>query len=93
MGAEQDDHGLLGGLPRTRPGVESPRRAAARDSTGDAGSSAVGREPIGEPAEREESGFEQLARAAVGVAAGVAASGLRLGGRAIGELGKVVGRR
>jgi hypothetical protein len=88
-----EDRGLLGGLPRTRPNVESPRRAASRGDPTEGGSPSVGREPIAEPAERDESGFEQLARAGVGAAAGVAALGVRLAGRTVGVIGKALGRR
>jgi nucleoid-associated protein YgaU len=88
-----EDRGLLGGLPRTRPSVESPRRAASRGGPTEGGSRTVGREPIAEPAERDESGFEQLARAGVGAAAGVAAVGVRMAGQAAGLIGKALGRR
>jgi hypothetical protein len=88
-----EDRGLLGGLPRTRPGVESPRRAASRARPSEAGTRSVGREPIAEPAERDESGFEQLARAGVGAAVGVASVGVRLAGRTAGVIGKALGRR
>ena len=91
-----DDSGLLGKVPRHRPGVASPRRAAAREAAarrshrpaaGDAATDTAPREA------GETSGFEQLARAGVGLATGVAGAGFRLAGRAAGELGKVVGRR
>ena len=90
----EDDPGLLGSLPRTRPGVESPRRAAARAAGRQgAGQEAPTERIVTEPAPRDESGIEQLARAGVGVAAGAAASGLRLAGRVVGGIGKAVGRR
>ena len=84
-----EDSGLLGKVPKTRPGVESPRRAAARTraASGSAPRAATAPEP------RDESGFEQLARAGAGLAVGTAAAGFRLAGRALGEIGKAVGRR
>jgi hypothetical protein len=91
--ADPEDRGLLGGLPRTRPRVDSPRRAAARAEAGEAGSGSVTGEEIAEPTGREESGFEQLARAGVGVAVGVAGVGVRLAGRTVGVIGKALGRR
>jgi hypothetical protein len=95
--AGNEDSGLLGNLPNRRPGVESPRRAEARRAAArrkapdpadvDPGGG------VGAPADGGESGFEQLARASAGLAVGVAGAGLRLAGRAAGEIGKVVGRR
>jgi hypothetical protein len=84
-----EDSGLLGNLPKTRPGVESPRRAAARKRAAEKPSPP----PAAEPADDGGSGFEQLARAGAGLAAGSAAVGFRLAGRALGGLGKAVGRR
>jgi hypothetical protein len=84
-----DDSGLLGKVPKTRPGVESPRRVAARRRPGPdpAPRAATAPEP------RDESGFEQLARAGAGLAVGTAAAGFRIAGRALGGIGKAVGRR
>ena len=88
----EEDSGLLGNLPKTRPGVESPRRAAARQRRADAPPGTAERQ--GERGDAAgESGFEQLARAGAGLAGGAAAAGFRLAGRALGELGKAVGRR
>lgn len=87
----EEDSGLLGNLPKTRPGVESPRRAAARQRRADAPPGTAA--PPGEGDAAGESGFEQLARAGAGLAGGAAAAGFRLAGRALGELGKAVGRR
>jgi hypothetical protein len=87
-----EDSGLLGNLPNRRPSVESPRRAEARRSA--TRRTRPTAEPTrADPALEGESGFEQLARAGVGLATGVAGVGLRLAGRAAGELGKAVGRR
>jgi hypothetical protein len=84
-----EEGGLLGKLPRSRPSVETPTRAAARDAA----------EPRHKPLAEPESGpaptgseFERLARVGVGLAGGAAAAGFRLAGRAVGEIGKAVGR-
>ena len=89
--ASGEEGGLLGKLPRSRPGVETATRVAARD--------AAERRAAAEPAAEPESGppsttsgFEQLARAGAGLAGGAAAAGFRLAGRAVGEIGKAVGR-
>jgi hypothetical protein len=88
-----DERGVLGKLPRTRPGVESPRRVAARESAAKE-HAAQERSVAAEPESRSAaSGFEQLARAGFGLAGGAAAAGMRLAGRAAGEIGKAVGRR
>jgi hypothetical protein len=87
-----DDRGLLGSLPKTRPGVESPRRAAAREKAArDAPETPT--EPAAAAEAHRPSGFEDLARAGIGLAGGAAALGLRLAGQAAGEIGKAVGRR
>ena len=83
---------ILGSLPRRRPGIESPRRAEARKSpppepapTASTAEAKASRSEIAE--------LEDLARAGARLAAGVTASGLRLAGRTVGEIGRVVGRR
>jgi hypothetical protein len=90
-----DDRGLLGSLPKTRPGVESPRRAAARAAAAEgpaaAGTAGAGPAPATEPP--SASGIEDLARAGFGLATGAAAVGLKLAGRAAGGIGKAVGGR
>jgi hypothetical protein len=90
----KDDNSLLGNLPQRRPGVESPRRAEARARRQAAAraDSAPG-EAAAESAADDTSGFEMLARAGVGLAAGAATAGLRIAARAAGGLGKAVGRR
>lgn len=99
--SEQD--GVLGNLPRTRPGVASPRRSSARAKA--AAKGAKRREPAGEsreatagpaePAEeaRHASGFEELARAGAGLATVIVVVGAQLTGRVLGEMAKAVGRR
>ncbi len=90
-----DDRGLLGSLPKTRPGVESPRRAAARASAAE-GPVAGGTADAGagtDTAPPSPSGIEDLARAGFGLATGAAAVGLKLAGRAAGGVGKALGGR
>jgi hypothetical protein len=89
-----DDRGLLGSLPKTRPGVESPRRAAARASAaeGPPADGSAGEGPAA-AAPTSASGFEDLARAGFGLATGTAAVGLKLAGRAAGGIGKALGGR
>jgi hypothetical protein len=90
-----EDRGLLGSLPKTRPGVESPRRAAARASAPEGTAAGA----TGEGARRAEaappaaSAIEDLARAGFGLASGAAAAGLKLAGRAAGGIGKAMGGR
>lgn len=94
-----DERGLLGSLPKTRPGVESPRRAAARQEAAEAAGDRIdptpkaGADAPQGPAPQRDSGFEELAKAGLGLAGGVAAVGIRLAGRAAGEIGRAVGRR
>jgi hypothetical protein len=85
-----EEGGLLGKLPRSRPAVETPTRAAARDAGG-----SRARDPSTDPEPEPASnppGFERLARAGVGFAGAATAAGFRLAGRAVGEIGKAVGR-
>jgi hypothetical protein len=95
--SEQD--GVLGNLPRKRPGVASPRRNAARKAAQTARSEEPGRAgPATGPAEPAEqggdaSGFEELARAGAGLAAATVAAGAQLTGRVLSEMTKAVGRR
>lgn len=75
--------------------METPRRAEARRQAAASVESSADPGPASraEPELDPGSGFEQLARAGVGLAGGAAAAGLRLAGRAAGGIGKVVGRR
>ena len=88
----EEDKEVLGSLPRRRPGIESPRRADAR-------AAAEQKDPRSAPASgAQPSGsgpgdLERLARAGVSLAGGATAAGLKLAGRAVGGLGRVVGRR
>jgi hypothetical protein len=84
----EDGKEVLGSLPRRRPNIESPRRAGAR-----AAAQKARTEPAAaSPREASHSEVEQLAQTGVKLAAGAAAVGLKLAGRAVGGLGRVVGR-
>jgi hypothetical protein len=95
--SEQD--GVLGNLPRKRPGVASPRRNATRKAAQTArAEKPVGAGPATDPANPSEpggqtSGFEELARASAGLAAATVAAGAQLTGRVLSEMTKAVGRR
>jgi hypothetical protein len=89
----KDDNSLLGNLPQRRPGVESPRRAEARARRQAAARADSAPPEAADSTADDTSGFEMLARAGVGLAAGAASAGLRIAGRAAGGLGKAVGRR
>jgi hypothetical protein len=87
-----DGKEVLGSLPRHRPSIESPRRAKAR--------AAARPRPEAETPSVEDGGtrsqlgeLERLALASAKLAGGAAATGLKLAGRAVGGLGRVVGRR
>ena len=89
-GAPADANEVFGSLPRRRPGIESPRRAKARTATRDRAAADAGEQPV---ATGSGSELEQLARAGARLAAGAASMGLKLAGRTVGGLGRVVGRR
>ncbi len=89
---EEDAKEVFGNLPRRRPGIESPRRAKARETSAAAPSEAPRQTSPGPP-RSELAELEDLARAGARLAAGAAASGLKLAGRTVGGLGRVVGRR
>jgi hypothetical protein len=89
---EGRDPEVLGSLPRHRPNIETPRRARAR-AAAETASAAPEPEPSA-PAQRSEiEQLEHLAIAGVRLAGGAAAGGLKLAGRAVGGLGRAVGRR
>ena len=95
-----DQDGVLGNLPRKRPGVASPRRNATRKAAAQAARNEppASKGPVTdrkEPAEQGEqaSGFEELARAGAGLAAVTVAAGAQLTGRVLSEMTKAVGRR
>ena len=90
MTEPEEGQDVLGSLPRRRPGIKSPRRSAAQASAKQASAPPPSqpRDPGPQPGE-----LERIARAGVSIAGGVTAVGLKLAGRAVGELGRVVGRR
>ncbi len=89
-GGHDEGKDVLGNLPRRRPGIESKKRAKTR-SARKAATAQAQRAP--EPQRSEIDEIERIAKAGVGLAAGAAATGLKLAGRAVGGLGRVVGRR
>lgn len=89
---ENEGNEVFGSLPRRRPAIESPRRAQAR-AKAEAPPAQPSRQPGPSAQQGEPAELEQLARAGAKLAAGAAASGLRLAGRTVGGLGRVVGRR
>jgi len=89
---EDDAKEVFGSLPRRRPGIESPRRARAREAAARTSPAPSTRQA--QPAPRSElAELEEIARAGARLAAGAAASSLKLAGRTVGGLGRVVGRR
>jgi hypothetical protein len=89
---DAEERQVLGSLPRRRPAIETPRRASAR-AAAERTSGTASSESARESAQPEHSELEQLARAGARLAGGAAATGLKLAGRAVGGLGRVVGRR
>ena len=90
MPESDDGKDVLGNLPRRRPGIASKRRA----KTGSGQQKAAPRADRAEPQPRSELGeLEQLARASAKLAAEAAGVGLKLAGRTVGGLGRVMGRR
>jgi hypothetical protein len=87
----EDGKEVLGSLPRRRPNIESPRRAGARAAAQKARTEPAVETPR-EASRSELAELEQLAQAGAKLAAGAAAAGLKLAGRAVGGLGRVVGR-
>jgi hypothetical protein len=87
----EDGKEVLGSLPRRRPNIESPRRAGARAAAEKARTESAAETPR-EPSRSELAELEQLAQAGVKLVAGAAATGLKLAGRAVSGLGRVVGR-
>ncbi len=87
----EDGKEVLGSLPRRRPNIESPRRADARAAAQKARTEPAVETPR-EASRSELAEVEQLAQAGAKLAAGAAAAGLKLAGRAVGGLGRVVGR-
>jgi hypothetical protein len=92
MAEPEDGQDVLGSLPRRRPGIKSPRRAGAKAA---AEQRAAAPPPPSRPRapEPQPGDLERLARAGVSIVGGATAVGLKLAGRTIGGLGRVVGRR
>jgi hypothetical protein len=88
---DEDGQEVLGNLPRRRPSIESPRRARARANAARAADAPAEAPPEAERSDLRE--LEHLALAGARLAAGAAATGLKLAGRTVGGLGRVVGRR
>jgi hypothetical protein len=86
----QAEKEVLRSLPRSRPGIQSPRRARARAPAEGLSTPSPGDAPQASRSELEQ--LEHLAQAGFRVAGGAAAAGLKLAGRAVGGLGRVVGR-
>jgi len=79
---------VFGSLPRTRPAVRSPRRAASVT----AGLAPETEEPDAQPRGREAE-VEALARAGISFAGEAATLGFRIAGRAAAALRNAVERR
>lgn len=88
---EDDAKEVFGSLPRRRPGIQSPRRDEARKAA-TTRPPPTPRQPARATSSSEVAELEQLARAGARLAAGAAASGLKLAGKTMGGLGRVVGR-
>ena len=90
----EDGKEILGSLPRHRPNIESPRRAGARAAAQKARTEMAAATPSEDSSSSssELQQLEQLAEAGARLAGGAAVAGLKLAGRAVGGLGRVVGR-
>lgn len=97
-----DDEGLLNGLPKTRPGVQTRRRVEAREAARADAAELASPVPAGDdeaaaadqpPSPSVGDAVGELARVSAEAAAGTAVAGLRLAGRAAGGLGKALTRR
>lgn len=97
-GAPEPEGGILGNLPRSRPSVRSPRRTAPEAKAAEEAPEARAEQrvaPPPAPVSEEQTGneLEQLARAGVTLASGVAAVGLKVAGRAASTLRETIERR
>jgi len=84
--------GVLGNLPRSRPSVRSPRRAATTERE-PAAASAEADPSVGPPEASSQAELEALARGGLAIAGGAASLGLRLAGRAATAVRDAVERR
>jgi hypothetical protein len=90
---EPGEDSILGSLPRSRPGVRSPRRDAAKAR---ARAETPAQAPAGDDAPQapgDSGNLEDLARAGATTAIQVAAAGLRFAGRAAGAIRESLERR
>jgi hypothetical protein len=92
---EVGEDSIMGSLPRSRPGVRSPRRDAAAKArarkASEPGEAATGGGGPAQPA--DSANLEGLARAGATTAVQVAAAGLRFAGRAAGAIRESLERR
>jgi hypothetical protein len=96
------DFGVLGNLPRTRPSVRSPRRSERAETPApeEAATGAATPPPSSHPAQPAQAPHESsstaeleaLARTGIAIAGGAASLGLRLAGRAAAALRGAVDR-
>ena len=92
---EPGEDSILGSLPRSRPGVRSPRRDAAAKAraarTPKSAQASAGGDP---PEPQQDSGnLEDLAHAGATTAIQVATAGLKFAGRAAGAIRESLERR
>lgn len=86
---------VLGNLPRTRPGVRSPRRdrGTATAQAGERSRTPRTEERLEGSSPSLPGSVEELARTGIGVAAGAVTLGLRIAGRAADTIRGAVERR
>lgn len=89
---EEVEGGILGNLPRSRPGVRSPRRAEQGPASAEAGVERAEQGGSGQ-AQRPGSEVEAVARAGLSLAGGAAALGLKMASRAMAAARDAVERR
>jgi hypothetical protein len=93
---EIGEDSILGSLPRSRPGVRSPRRdatAKARARKASQPKEAAAGSGGGPAQPADSANLEDLARAGATTAVQVAAAGLRFAGRAAGAIRESLERR
>jgi hypothetical protein len=92
--AEPDqDAGVLGNLPHTRPSVRSPRRKAPKAEAAEPSAPEAPQPQEAEGADASPADLEALARTGIAIAGGAATLGLRVAGRAAAALRDAVERR
>lgn len=90
-GPEREEQGVMGSLPRTRPGIRSPRRGRGGPRRKPSVQTGAGRRP--EPSGGLPGDLEGVARAGISAASEAAATGARLAGRAARALRDALERR